>query len=45
MGTYNYYGKDGTGYNTWDEMRKADKRWEQQEKQKRLLEEQNKLIR
>ena len=45
MGTYNYYGKDGTGYNTWDEMRKADKRWEQQEKQNRLLEEQNKLIR
>ena len=45
MGVYNYYGKDGTGYNTWDEMRKADKRWEQQEKQNRLLEEQNKLIR
>lgn len=45
MGTYNHYGKDGTFYDTWNEKRQADVKWEQQEKQNRLLEEQNKLIR
>ena len=39
-----YPGKDGIVYNTWDEMRKANVRWEQQEKQNRLLEEQNRML-
>ncbi|MBR3255871.1 MAG: hypothetical protein IKF97_06670 [Clostridia bacterium] len=42
--TYRHYGKDGTFYDTLDEMRKADARWEQQEKQNKLLEEQNNLL-
>ena len=42
--TYRHYGKDGTFYDTWDEMRKANARWEQQEKQNKLIEEQNKLL-
>lgn len=42
--TYRHYGKDGTFYDTWNEMRKANARWEQQEKQNKLIEEQNKLL-
>lgn len=41
---YNHYGKDGTWYDTWNEMRKADVKWEQQEKQNRLIEEQNRIL-
>lgn len=40
-----FWGKDGTHYNTWNEKRQADVKWEQQEKQNKLIAEQNKLIR
>lgn len=40
-----FWGKDGTYYNTWDEMKRADVKWEQQDKQNRLIAEQNRLIR
>ena len=39
-----FWGKDGTSYNTWDEMKRANVKWEQQDKQNRLIEEQNNLI-
>lgn len=44
MGYNGYIGKDGTYYNTWNEMKQADVKWEQQDKQNRLIAEQNKLI-
>lgn len=45
MASGNYYGKDGTFYETWNEMRQANAKWEQQERQNNLLREQNRLIR
>lgn len=39
-----YLGKDGTLYYDWQEKKKADAKWEQQERQNKLLEEQNNLI-
>ena len=45
MASGNYYGKDGTFYETWNEMRQANAKWEQQERQNNLLKEQNRLIR
>lgn len=38
-----YYSKDGYFYPTLEEMRRADRKWDQQERQNKLLEEQNKL--
>lgn len=40
----NWAGKDGCLYGSWQEKRKADVKWEQQEKQNKLLQEQNNLI-
>lgn len=45
MGNNGYIGKDGTYYNTWREKQQADVKWEQQDKQNRLLEEQNRIMR
>ena len=39
-----YYGKDGYFYSTLEEKRRADKNWEQQENQNKLLQEQNRLL-
>lgn len=41
----NWAGKDGCLYGSWQEKRKADVKWEQQEKQNKLLQEQNNLMR
>lgn len=38
-----YYSEDGYFYPTLEEMRRADRKWKQQERQNKLLEEQNKL--
>ena len=37
-------GKDGANYNSYNELVKANAKWEQQERQNRLLEEQNRLM-
>ena len=37
------YGKDGTFYNDWKEMRRADEAWYQRDKNNKLLQEQNKM--
>lgn len=39
-----FRGKDGGWYNTWEEMRGADGRYEQQERQNELLAKQNNLL-
>lgn len=39
-----FRGKDGQWYDTVDQMIAADNRYEQQETQNKLLEEQNKLL-
>lgn len=40
-----YLGKDGTLYYDWQEKKKADAKWEQQERQNKLIKEQNRLLR
>ncbi|HJJ05418.1 MAG TPA: hypothetical protein OIM45_06200 [Clostridiaceae bacterium] len=45
MANINHVGKDGVVYHSWDEYKKANARWEQQERQNKLLEEQNNLLR
>ena len=45
MANINHVGKDGVVYHSWEECKKANARWEQQERQNKLLEEQNNLIR
>lgn len=44
MANINHVGKDGVVYHSWEECKKANARWEQQERQNKLLEEQNKLL-
>ena len=39
-----YYGKDGYFYPTLEEKRRADRNWDQQERQNKLLQEQNELM-
>ena len=39
-----YIGRDGASYNTWNEMRQADVRWEQQERLIREQKKQNELL-
>ena len=45
MANINHVGKDGVVYHSWEECKKANARWEQQERQNKLLEEQNNLLR
>lgn len=39
-----FFGKDGAHYNTWNEMKQADVRWEQQERLIREQKKQNELL-